>query len=236
MLERVFILIPARAGSKRIPNKNLEEIGGFSLSYRAASAGLAIKERLENSGVLSDVVISTDNDVIAKEVADLGVAHHRRRPADAGDYSQTSAVLKAAVEDSGFGSFDAALILQPTSPFRDPDLISDQVISTLGDGISRFSVSSVGGSHPAWALERKGSTYVWLQDPDSIQRSRSQDLSELFFPNGNFFILGGKEIASETLIPPGAMPIILESQVLAIDIDDRHDLELARLVSIGLEA
>lgn len=230
----VFILIPARAGSKRVPNKNLEKIGGLSLSYRATSTGLAIKERLEKYGVLSDVVISTDSDAIAQDVADLSVYFHRRRPADAGDHSHTSGALKAAVRDSGFGSPEAVVVLQPTSPFRDPDLISKHVISTLSDEISRFSVSPVGGSHPAWALEQKGTKYVWLQDPDSMQRSRSQDLSELFVPNGNFFILGAQDIESVTLIPPEAIPVVLESQVLAIDIDDTHDLELARLVSMGL--
>src|SRR5260370_20687150 len=74
-------LIPARAGSKRLPGKNIRRLAGHPLMAYTIGAALA-------SGIFTDVIVSTDSDGYAQVARHYGASVPFRRPAElAGDLS-----------------------------------------------------------------------------------------------------------------------------------------------------
>jgi len=120
---RVLGVIPARGGSKRIPNKNLRHLCGKPLiQYTIEAANAATS--------LTTFVVSTENAEIGRVAVDLG-AYVVRRPDDlAGDDVTSDAVALHALEWMGASEFDLMVLLHPTSPIRDPKHI-DEAVSTL---------------------------------------------------------------------------------------------------------
>lgn len=110
----VVALIPARAGSKRIPGKNIRVLGGHPLIAYTISAA-------RESGVFQAVVVSTDEPAIAEIARHYGAEAPFLRPDEmAQDLSPDiewveHALGRLATEGRGFDAFS---LLRPTSPFR----------------------------------------------------------------------------------------------------------------------
>ncbi|WIB12109.1 NTP transferase domain-containing protein [Curtobacterium sp. MCPF17_052] len=125
---RVLAVIPARAGSKGIPGKNLRQVAGRTLVARAVRAALA-------AASVDEVVVSTDGDAIAAEAIAAG-ARVVRRPADlSGDQASSESALLHALDTvaTGHDAPEVLLFLQATSPFIDPaDL--DRAVARVLDG------------------------------------------------------------------------------------------------------
>lgn len=124
----VLGLVPARGGSKGIPDKNLRALAGRSLLDYAARAASA-------SGVIDRIVLSTESDRIAAEGRTVGLEVPFTRPADlARDDTPMLPVIEHAIqslEDSGW-SPEIVVLLQPTSPLRTPEHIR-QAVQRLRD-------------------------------------------------------------------------------------------------------
>lgn len=112
-------LIPARAGSKRVPDKNVALLAGHPLvAYTIAAA--------KASGVFDAVVVSTDSPRYADIARYYGAEVPALRPAEiAGDQSPDIEWIEhmLAVLKSDGREYDAFSILRPTSPFRQPQTI-----------------------------------------------------------------------------------------------------------------
>ena len=125
---RVLCVIPARAGSKGVPGKNLAIVGGRSLLARAVQAALAARW-------VDEVVVSTDDDVIAAAARAAGAGVVRRPAELSGDLaSSESAVLHAVheVEMRNGTAVDVAVLVQCTSPFvtaADIDGVAEAVLN-----------------------------------------------------------------------------------------------------------
>jgi CMP-N-acetylneuraminic acid synthetase len=85
----VFVIIPARGGSKGIPRKNLRALGGRPLI--AYAIGTALESRHE-----PDVYVSSDDPEIVSVATKLGARIHRREPALADEASTLDEVVVAA--------------------------------------------------------------------------------------------------------------------------------------------
>ena len=114
MTVRVLFLITARAGSKRVPGKNLRRLGGISLvGFKAISA--------KRSRYCSSVIISTDSVEIQEEARSHGVeAPFLRPPALASDSATSESVVGHAmdwIEEHDGGVYDAVMLLEPAAPF-----------------------------------------------------------------------------------------------------------------------
>lgn len=112
-------LIPARAGSERIPGKNIRPLAGRPLiAYTIAAA--------RQSGCFSRLIISTDSEQIAEIAADWGIDFWARRPpelatAESPDIEWVEHALSELAESKI--NPQALAILRPTSPFRSPEMI-----------------------------------------------------------------------------------------------------------------
>lgn len=107
----ILAIVPARGGSRRVPNKNLQRLGNDTLVRIACRHGQASKR-------IQEVIVSTDSAEIIREVEDLDCVRTLRRPIDlAVDEAPMLGVLKHCL-DQQETQVDVMVLLQPTSPLR----------------------------------------------------------------------------------------------------------------------
>jgi N-acylneuraminate cytidylyltransferase len=112
MPERIVALIPARAGSKRIPGKNTRELAGHPLLAYAIAAA-------QEAGIFERIVVSTDSGVTRDLAIQYGAVAIARRAEHAQDYSPDLDWVEHAMTWEMYNeSAEAFCILRPTSPFR----------------------------------------------------------------------------------------------------------------------
>lgn len=122
-MSRVLAIIPARGGSKGLPNKNVLPVGGKPLIAHSV-------EHAVQSGVCDRVLITTDSEAIRDAAVAAGAwAPFMRQPTLAEDLTPTEPVLKDALEraEAIDGPFDIVVFLQPTDIFRKPEWITRAV-------------------------------------------------------------------------------------------------------------
>lgn len=115
----VLALVPARGGSKGIPDKNIRPLAGRTLLEYAARAA-------SESAVVDRVVLSTDSERVAEEGRRAGLEVPFIRPTElAQDDTPMLPVIDHAVEFLAQHGWDAEIVvlLQPTSPLRTPSHI-----------------------------------------------------------------------------------------------------------------
>lgn len=116
---RAVALIPARSGSKRVPDKNIRPLRGHPLLAYTIRAAI-------DSGVFDAVVLSTDSEHYAEIGRHYGAETPGLRPAElAGDKSSDIEWVRHTLNLlAGQGrTFDAFSLLRPTSPCRKPETI-----------------------------------------------------------------------------------------------------------------
>ncbi len=140
-------LIPARAGSQRVPGKNVVPLAGQPLiAYSIAAA--------RQSGVFAAVVVSTDSHEIAAIAEAHGAEVPGLRPAELS--TATSPDVEWVVHVMRERDEEIFSILRPTSPFRGPGTISramDRFLE-LGDRVDSLRAVERCRQHPAkmWTL------------------------------------------------------------------------------------
>jgi N-acylneuraminate cytidylyltransferase len=160
----ITALIPARSGSKRIPDKNVRPFHGHPLIAYAVDAA-------RRSEIFRDVIVSTDDEGYRRLALEYGASVPFLRPASMAEDRSPDIewVLHALGElEAANALTDAFAILRPTSPFRTPDTIRRAWERFVQDG-EADSLRAVEpcAQHPAkmWRIEGSRMTPV-LQNPD----------------------------------------------------------------------
>lgn len=156
-------LIPARSGSKRIPNKNIKILANHSLI--AYSIQIA-----KNSGIFSQVIVSTDSELIAKIAKYYGAEVPFLRPEEfALENSEDIHWLKYTLRKLNKKSSSYYAILRPTSPFRTVTMIHNAWKMLLDDP-KADSIRAIEkcAQHPAkmWIVKGKRMKPM-IKNPDS---------------------------------------------------------------------
>ena len=115
----IVALIPARAGSKRVPDKNIRSLAGHPVMAYTIAAAL-------DSGIFADVIVSTDSAHYAEIARYYGAEVPFLRPSElAGDVSPDIEWLTYTLKEleQAGRRYDCFSILRPTSPFRLPATI-----------------------------------------------------------------------------------------------------------------
>jgi CMP-N-acetylneuraminic acid synthetase len=220
-------VIPARGGSKGIPRKNLIPLGGRPLIAYTCDAA-------RGSGMLTRVIVSTDDDEIGEVVRGLGMERLVRPPALAADDTPMLDVLLDIVStlDSRDGYRpDATVLLQPTSPFRRAEHI-DEGVRLLFESGAESVVSVVEVPHQFNAesqMRLEGDRLVPLAG--TVGPLRRQDKPRLFARNGPAVVVTRTAVLTGQRVLYGAdtRPLVM-SRADSVDIDDAFDLELAELL------
>ena len=222
---RVIALIPARGGSKSIPEKNLSLLGDKPLIELAI--GIAKK-----CGLIDRVIVSTDNIKIKKFAINCGAEVYKRPKKLSGDKSliiDTVRYLFKVLQSEGENA-DIIILLEPTSPFRDIKLIEKCLKRLVYENLDSLATFHEAEIHPekTWHIkDNKPSTYIKKVDPWTPRQSlvKAYQLNGLvytFYPakipmniNGLLFGSFGGEVISSNKI---------------IDIDDEKDLIMANMM------
>ena len=219
---RVIALIPARGGSKTVPNKNLCLLGGKPLIAWPIETALATPE-------IDRVLVSTDSAAIAARARAHG-AEVTDRPAHlAGDDALIADAirhLRGVLRDQGEAA-EIMVLLEPTSPFRTPVLISRclaRLIDETLDSIATFHDAALNPER-AWRIEH-GRPRPFIDG--AVPWRPRQQLSPAYQLNGALYAF-----RLDRLPPHGAALLFGASgaEIVAprdvIDIDDEHDLKAA---------
>lgn len=223
---RICGLITARGGSKGIPGKNLQQVGGLTLTARACLCARAARS-------LELVILSSDDEAIIAEAAHYGVsAPFRRPPALSGDQASSLEVAQHALDwlaSRPEGPPEALCILQPTSPFRTPAHI-DQAVDLMRSRNAGTVVSVVEVPHRYHpeSLMRLDQGVLRSMNGGPIRSQRRQELTPLYARNGPVILLARTEaIRAGTFYADPVLPLLMDEDS-SLDIDHPADLERAR--------
>ncbi|MEO0038463.1 MAG: N-acylneuraminate cytidylyltransferase [Bacteroidota bacterium] len=207
-------IIPARGGSKRLPNKNILDLGGLPLLVHS------IKYAQANNAIIDAVYVSTDDEKIKEVALHYGAQVINRPDTISGDLEPTITSLQHALSviDS---TIENVILLQPTNPLRPENLLKEcfeKFENTNCDSL--FTVSS--NQH------KLGKIVDEKFIPFNYEiGQRSQDLDSLYFENGLIYITKASCIHSGNIISENALPIVIDHVFSKIDIDTQEDLEYA---------
>ena len=209
-----IVIIPARGGSKRLPNKNIKELVGIPLLVHS------INYAKENSNLNIDIVVSTD-DADIKRIAIENDAMVVDRPEEiSGDFTTTVAVMKHVI-DTLETKYDHVILLQPTNPLRPKYLLEKAFNSFInGNFDSLMTVSK--NEHKLGKIIKNifvPFTYKFGQ--------RSQDIEPLYYENGLLYITKTSLILKEQILGENNYPFIVDHPFAKIDIDTLEDFNLA---------
>lgn len=218
-------IIPARGGSKGIPHKNLQRVGGRSLVARA------VESCFRTEGV-AQVVVSSDDAAILHE-AELYGATALLRPAEiASDIASSESALLHAIDGMSLATkFDVLVFVQCTAPFLDVERLG-QAIAIVEDGQAESVFSAVQAWDFLWSKTDDGAVGV---NHDGSERKRRQDLLPQYRETGSFYVMdmGGFVQSRHRFF--GRTDFVLVDRVGAVDVDESSDLSVARALSTAFD-
>lgn len=218
-MRQVRAVIPVRSGSKRLPDKNLAEVGGHSLLERAVHTACA---------AFGTVTVSTDSPEYAAVATAAGATVPELRPAGlATDTTSTDAVVQHALA-AWHPEAETVVLVQATSPFTAPaDLVAvvDALVASPAAGTALL-VTAVAPT-AAYALASGADGLAAPLVPDCYDR-RSQDLPALWIPTGGAFAAPAARIRAGGPLQQPPFAVVPVPAERALDIDDAADLARAR--------
>ncbi|MEE2705165.1 MAG: acylneuraminate cytidylyltransferase family protein [Pseudomonadota bacterium] len=228
---RVLFVITARGGSKGLPGKNLREIGGLSLiGYKANSA--------QSCKYCNRVVISSDDNSIINEANKYGVEAPFIRPKSlATDQASSDSVISHLIEwieEKENDSYDAIMLLEPSSPFATNDHYTKAIElfiekkASLVLGVREIEIPSVFASK----IEDNNSISDLVEKIGDLNSSRRQDQKPEVTPNGALYLISWEEFKKTQKIysNPKRSYGLLMSRLNSIEIETSEDLAYARFL------
>lgn len=226
-------VIPARGGSKRLPGKNIRPLAGRPLLDWTVRTAL-------DSGVLHDLVLSTDDEAIAQVGRASGAKVLSLRPSALSTDTATAAsvlVHETRQWEQLHGMrLDGVMLLQPTSPFRSCATLRDAVaIFQREKGACTVVGVSPPASHPWWCMTLDGSGALAELHPGGLQL-RSQELPPVYEVNGTVYLIPRDHLmASGTIYTERRVPVVVNDPSETVDIDTPLDWEIAQAVAANLK-
>lgn len=220
----VLAVIPARAGSRRLPGKNRQRVGGRTLVQLAVDVA-------RRSATVSELVVSTDDDEVAADMAVQGVTLRRRPPRLADDTADTWDVVRDVLDH--VPRPDVLVLLQPTSPLRRAVDVDRCVTAHLRHDDRPPVVSVTPVEHPVeWTFDVADGRLVapslggW---PSA--GARSQDLPTRWRLNGAVYVCSPEWLESGfPVVGPGTHVVEMDRRH-SVDVDTEDDLRWAEFLA-----
>lgn len=214
--------IPARSGSKGVPNKNFLQLGNKRLIEWSVVSAEASK--------LDSVVISTDSDEFLNNYSFSDkIKGDRRDSLLAADDTPTVSVIIEYGLRNNLSPSDVIILLQPTCPFRSAATINQCIeLFQTGKFKSIVSVADVEGNHPFRMKRIENGLLVNFIDQGFEDMKPRQLLPSVYIRSGTIYAAAfGDIVKSKSMVPPGpSCPLILEGSEI-INIDSYVDFKLA---------
>ncbi len=217
----VLAVIPARAGSKGLPGKNLADLGGQPLigwTIAAARGALCVGR----------VVVSTDGaDIIAAAQALGAEVPFRRDAALATDTASTLDVVLDVLDR--LSGYDYVAVLQPTSPLRTAAHIDAACAQMQAAGAASVVSVCEAEEPPYWmyGMGPQGRLRKLIDTPEGV--TRRQDLPPSYLLNGAIYLSSVARLRRmRSFVDEMTLGYVM-ARVTSLDIDMPEDLALARL-------
>jgi pseudaminic acid cytidylyltransferase len=217
-------VIPARAGSKRIPRKNIKEFCGKPMIGWAISAA-------KRSRLFDHIVVSTDDEYIAELARDLGAETPFIRPENlADDFTPTVTVVAHAIKsclDIGWVA-EYVCCIYPCVPFLQVnDLVAALELAKKQDADFAYPVTEYPHPIQRAMLQLPSGRMKFFSSENEL--TRTQDLEKSYHDAGQFY--WGRASAwkdKERMHSDGLGMVIPNWRV--VDIDNEDDWIRAELI------
>jgi CMP-N,N'-diacetyllegionaminic acid synthase len=219
---KLLALIPARGGSKGVPRKNIKLLGGKPLLWYSY-------ESARESGLFTEIVLSTEDTEIAETGKRLGMMVPFIRPAEfATDAAKSIDVVNHAIDEMaklGY-TYDAVVLLQPTSPFREKGILNKALqafIDTQADSL--VSVRKVPHQfNPHWLFEADENNLLRIATGDKELIGRRQELPDAYYRDGQIYITLTEVLTQKRSFVGNRLSYIVnESEASLVNIDNMDD-------------
>ena len=229
--DRILVVIPARGGSKGIPRKNIKPLGGLPLICHSID-----QARLAAPG--ADICLSTDSEEIRSVAEGYGLEVPFLRPAElATDTAPTDAVLRHALDcyEKRHGPYSILLLLQPTSPLRRPEQISEALeifrnASPRPDMVVSVKKSAANPYYDIFETDQAGLLHI-SKGPGTY--TRRQDAPQVWQYNGAIYVINPESLRRS---PLGAfrrrIPYMMD-ELSSLDLDTPFDWMMAEHIMAG---
>ena len=206
---KILAVIPARAGSKGIPNKNIRIIGGHPLIYYSISNAL-------KSEYITDVIVSTDSPEVKIIGEQMGVeVRWRDESLCKDDVTLDSVVADAIPKDK---KWDYIVTMQPTSPTLRIDTLDDAIKYAITNNLDTV-ISAINMPHLSWGIKEGKKV------PNYTERLNRQYLPPCYMETGAFVITKSSIVTPNTRI--GRLVDVYEiPEDEAQDVDTFSDLRI----------
>lgn len=227
----VWALVPARSGSKGVKDKNLRQLFGHSILAWSVMAARATEG-------IDRVFVSTDSTEYMEEALRYGAETPFRRPAELASDSSTDLDVFRHFLDWASSEFDSLPVavahLRPTTPMRDPEVLSVAITDAVDRRAAASSLRSVhecAESPFKWFMRDEQGFLVTLAGSRSLDSANAarQSFPTVYIPNGYVdviypdFVRSSGRLHGDDVIPFQTAP--------AIEVDTEEELDLLQKVA-----
>ena len=223
-MKMIIAIIPARGGSKRIPNKNIRLFCGKPIIAYSIEAA-------RETGIFDHIVCSTDSDEIAKVAVEYGAEVPFRRTAElSNDYVGIDAVLLQGILDAekAYGLVESACCIYATAPMLRPEFLRDG-LKTLKENIASSAIAVTSFAYPILRAmkndERGRLRWQWAE----YSEIRSQDLPDFIHEAAQFYWVDVADFKKKPDALSNAVPVLLPRWSVQ-DIDTQEDWQTAEII------
>lgn len=220
---KILYLIPARGGSKGLPNKNIKLLAGKPLIYHTINAAIQV-------AALEDICLSTDSIAIKSVGESIGLNVPFLRPAAiASDTATSESVILHALDfykKKGI-HYEFVVMLQPTSPLRKAVHIKEAIDCMREDTDLVVSVKET-DANPYYVLFQENKKGI-LEKSKKGTFTRRQDCPIVYELNGAVYVIRVSKLLEVGYQKLDMVKYIMPKRA-SIDIDDLIDLKIATVL------
>lgn len=215
-------IIPARSGSKGLPNKNIKELNGHPLLYYSIKAA-------QESRLFSEIMVSTDSEVYAEIAKSCGASVPFLRSIDNSNDGASSwdVVREVLANYNSLGlAFNTVCLLQPTSPLRESkDIINAYELLDEKEADAITSVCECEHS-PLWCMTLDNDHYLGGFRKSLADLPR-QKLKQYYRFNGAIYIRKIEYRENKINIIKFKEYAYVMNRIRSVDIDTMSDFKYA---------
>ena len=222
-----LLIIPARSGSKGIKSKNIVELNGHPLIHYT----IKVAKKLKVMKLIDEIYISTDSEEIKQICESLGVKVAALRDKKLStDKAKTVDLIRAIINQHSTENiyFKHILILQPTSPLRTFDQVSESIRMYLDHNSNSLISVCQDSSLSDDILYFRNGLYLTPKNITHNSGKRRQENKVSHIRNGAIYIVKTEYfIKYNSIICDKPLGFVMD-KITSVNIDEHIDLEIAK--------